>query len=509
MKQYTYHLIFLIVFFTNISFSQVGYHIISNPDTAYSGLDLIYKDGLHVLGNAWNFNPPYSGTPIEGEYSYGNTYFFLDENGTVEHRKYFNNNETFPSQEGLGRIPGTFFFSPGNDSKIILPYTKLFGIVQCDDTLQGRLTDRLGIIETKYENGAYLIEDTLYNLAGLCESQWPTGYFAGSDSFLLVLKDNYDDLSITFNWYDYELNLLSETQTTLFTFETRTTGTAIGESGNLFLLGWDSTDEYNMALLKVSQNGDSLTKTNVISSTHPFTPVAIAGRQGSNILVAAHRYNMDYSEIEHFLLCFDEGLNEKWRKQFPSNIRAIAALGEGQGYLVASMPVSGPPSPFNVGYLNGEGELVSSAEYGEENDIPEKIKVLNDSLFAVIGTKFIGYQNSTIGNPFASIFVSVDTLQKLIVSDIQEKVGRDIQMEIYPNPTKGVLNISVGSNFGARPHLVEINSLAGTKMSYQYLDPTKVNIILDLDYLPSGTYIGTIHFEDGRTKSFKISIHKP
>ncbi|TAK41281.1 MAG: T9SS type A sorting domain-containing protein, partial [Saprospiraceae bacterium] len=180
----------------------------------------------------------------------------------------------------------------------------------------------------------------------------------------------------------------------------------------------------------------------------------------------------------------------------------------GLGYLVASTPVSGQPSPFNVGFLDSEGELISSEDYGEENDIPEKIKILSDSLFAVIGTKFIGYQNSTTGNPYSSIFILADTLQKLIVSDIQEKAGSDIQLEIYPNPTTGVLNVSVGGNIGARPHFVEINSLAGTKLGYQHLDPTKIKVTLNLSYLPTGTYIGTMHFEDGRTKSFKISIRQ-
>lgn len=511
MKQNNYHLIFLflIVFLTNTSLSQVGYYNISNPDTAYSGLDLIYKNGFHVLANTWNFNPPYSGIPIEGEYSYGNAYFFMGDDGIILHREYFNNNENLPSQEGFGRVPGTFFFSSDDSESFILPYTKHFGIVQCEDTLQGRPTDRLGIIEAYYENDDYPITNSLFNLEGICESQWPIGYFAGSDSFLLMLKDNYDDVSISFNWYDYQFNLISQTGKSFQAFEAKTTGTAVDESGNLFLLGWDATDEYKLSLLKVSQDGDSLIQANVLSSTHPFTPVAIAGNQGSGILVAAHRYNLDYSEIEHFLLCFDEGLNEKWRKQFPSNIRAIAALDGGQGYLVASVPVSGQPSPFNVGFLNSEGELISSEGYGEENDIPEKIKILDDSLFAVIGTKFIGYQNSTTGNPYASIFVSVDTLQKLIVSDIQEKVGSDVQIEVYPNPTTGILNISVGSDFGTSPRFVEINSLAGTKLGHQYLDPTKVKVTLNLSYLPAGTYIGTMHFVDGRTESFKISVRQP
>lgn len=146
-------------------------------------------------------------------------------------------------------------------------------------------------------------------------------------------------------------------------------------------------------------------------------------------MVAAYRYNLDYSEIENFLLYFDEGLNEKWRKQFPFNIRAIAALSGGLGYLVAFTPVSSQPSPFNVGFLDSEGELISSEDYGEENDILEKIKILSNSLFAVIGTKFIGYQNSTTGNPYSSIFISADTLQKIIVSDIREKAGSDIQLE--------------------------------------------------------------------------------
>ncbi len=501
MKLHINHLLFLIVFSANPSFSQVGYFVISNPDTAYSGLDLIYKVGFHVLGNAWSFNPPYNGIPIEGEYSFGNACFFIGNDGVIEHRKYFDNNETFPSQEGIGRVPGTFFFSSDDSDNFILPYTKHFGIVQCEDTLQGRLTDRFGMIETDFENGDYSIIDTLYNLAGLCESLFPIGYYIVSDSFLMVLKDNYDDMSITFNWYDFQLNLLSETQKTLFTFEATTTGTAVDESGNLILPGRDVTDENTMALFKVSQTGDSLTKKNVLSSTHPFTSLAIAGKQDSDILVAAYRYNMDYSETEYFLFCFDEELNEKWRKQFPSNIKAITALDEGQGYLVVSMPTSGQPSPFSVSFLNGEGELISSEQYGEENDIPEKIKIIDDSLFAVIGTKFIGYQNSTIGNPYASIFVSVDTIQKLIISKVQENVGRDIQMEIYPNPTTGVLKICLPEGNLSQVQLFDIHGKLLLQKSADHQ-----TIQLETVEFPNGIYILNLFLQDGRQLSQRIVI---
>jgi hypothetical protein len=348
MKMKVLFLTINLLFVSGFSFSQGAYYHISNPDTAFSGIDVIYEDGFHLLGNAWNFSPPYSGIPIHGEYPFGNVYFFMGEDGSIEHQVYFDNNEISPSFEGFGRVPATFFFTMDGSENIILPYTKLYGIVECEDTLQGRLTDRLGMTEIKKENTTYSINDTLYNLSGLCESRNPIGHVMVNDSFLLILKDNYDDMSMTFNWYDSQLDLLSETQKSFFPFEARTTGTAVDESGNLIFLGWDSTDDFNLSLLKTSPNGDSLAKANVLSSTYPFTPVAITGGQGNDLLVAAHRYNMDYSEIEYFLLCFDDGLNEKWRKQFPYNIRAITALNGGQGYLIVSVPLSGQPLPFNV-----------------------------------------------------------------------------------------------------------------------------------------------------------------
>jgi Secretion system C-terminal sorting domain len=162
----------------------------------------------------------------------------------------------------------------------------------------------------------------------------------------------------------------------------------------------------------------------------------------------------------------------------------------------------------SVGYLNGEGELVSSEVYGEVNDIPEKVKVLNDTLFAVIGTKFIGYQNSTAGNPYASIFVLVDTVQNFLVSGINgESIDDVFQIKVYPNPSDGTVNVSFTDDYESKPHLVEIHNLAGTKLGSYSLDLTETLITLNLNYIPSGTYIGTLHFEDGRTKSFKFSIH--
>lgn len=500
--KYIYPLIFLAVVCPHTLFSQAGYYLISNPDTAYSGLDLIYDDGFHVLGNAWNFNPPYNGIPIEGEYSFGNACFFMSEDGIVEYKEYFDNNETSPSLEGFGRVPGTFFFATNSNDRIILPYTKHFGIVQCENIQQGKLTDRLGIIEARKENTAYSTKDTLYNMYGLCESQRLVGYFAERDSFLLILKDNYDDISLTFNWYDSQLNLLSETRKAFITFEPRTTGLAVDDSGNLIFLGWDSTDNYNLSLLKTSPNGDSLTKINVLSSTHPFTSIAIAGGQGTGFLVAAYRYNMDYSGIEYFLLCFDDGLNEKWRKQLLLHIKAIAALDGGQGYLIVSVPLSGQPSPFNVGYLNGEGELVSSEEYGEENDIPGKVKILNDSLFAVIGTKFIGYQNSTGGNPYASIFVLVDTIQKLVVSNVEKKADDDVQIKAFPNPARHRIRIEM--EWEGAKQLVLLDALG---QELRRLATSATTVEAGLEGLPKGLYYIQAYREGRRMGAVKFLKH--
>jgi hypothetical protein len=490
------------------SYSQETYFQISNTDTAYSGIDVVYEDGFHILGNAWDFNPPYSGIPIEGEYSFGNVYFFINKNGQMEYKSYFNNNELAPSFEGLGRVPGGFFFSLGNES-INLPFTKHYGIVQCANPMLAMNTYRLGIANIEKNGSEYYVRDTVFNQFGLCENLAPIGFLQDDDSYLLILKDNVYTESMTFKRFDFLNNLTAEYQKEFFSFEVKVESITVDENNNPILLGWNSNDDYNMSLLKTNQKGDSLFQFNINSSTHPFTPVAITGGQGGDLLIAAYRYNMDYSEIEHFLLCFDDGLNEKWRVGFPFNIRAITAIDEGQGYLVASVPTSGQPSPFNISFLNSEGELISSEEYGEENDIPEKVKILNDSLFAVIGTNFIGYQNSTIGNPYASIFISVDTVQKLTISNVKGASGDDFKIEAYPNPTRGELNISFARNSGARPHLIEIHGLEGSKLGYQYLDPTTKNATLDLNYLPCGTYIGIIYFESGGTKLFKISIRHP
>ncbi|MBK7465747.1 MAG: hypothetical protein IPJ43_02420 [Saprospiraceae bacterium] len=43
-------------------------------------LALSYKDKIVVLGTSFKFDPPYSGTPIEGEYTYGSRLFLLDAN---------------------------------------------------------------------------------------------------------------------------------------------------------------------------------------------------------------------------------------------------------------------------------------------------------------------------------------------------------------------------------------------------------------------------------------------
>lgn len=201
-----------------------------------------------------------AGYPLRGNICLEMLIFFVGEDGTVGYSKYFNNYENLPSQVGFGRIPGTFFFSSDGSESFILPYTKNFGIVQCEYNLQGRPTDRLGVIEAGFENDAFPIADTIFNLEGVCESQLPIGYFATSDSFLLLLKDNYDDMSISFNWFDYQFNLLSKTTKPFHAFEARAIGAVVDESGNLILLGWDATDEYNLSLLKVSPGGDSLCK---------------------------------------------------------------------------------------------------------------------------------------------------------------------------------------------------------------------------------------------------------
>ena len=417
------------------SYLQGAYYQITVPDTAYSGVDVLYQDGFHILGNAWRFNPPYSGIPIEGEYSFGNVYFFLDKDGQVEYKEYLDNNEISPSLEGHGRVPGAAFFSLKNEG-IILPYTKHYGILPCTNPMLLQNTFRLGVAIVKKNGDEYIFKDSIYNENGFCENHSPIGYIEGNNGYLLILKDNIYTRAITFRWFDLQNKPIAEYQNVFSSFEAKAENIAIDGNGNPILLGWDTKNDYNMSLLKTNQQGDSLFQINTYSTTHPFTPIAISGGEEKDILIAAYRYSMDYSETEYFLLCFDQDLNEKWRMQFPYNINAIAALNNGEGYLIASKPLAGQPSPFNVSYLNGQGELVSSEEYGEEYDIPEKVKILNDSFYAVIGTKFIGYQNSTIGNPYASIFVFVDTVQNLTISNIREQITKNARIIVYPNPCR-------------------------------------------------------------------------
>ena len=70
IKKYIFLILLLELILINLN-AQEKYVILYNNDTAIVGTEIIsYKDKIVVLGTGFKFDPPYSGTPIEGEYTY-------------------------------------------------------------------------------------------------------------------------------------------------------------------------------------------------------------------------------------------------------------------------------------------------------------------------------------------------------------------------------------------------------------------------------------------------------
>jgi Secretion system C-terminal sorting domain len=502
------NLLLLFTFTSYLAFAQEQYFHVTNPDTAFYGLDVIHEDGIgfHLLGNAFNFSPPYSGFPIEGEFSFGNIYYFINEDGVVDYMKYLNNNAILLSLEAHGRIPGAAFL-PKSDGGIILPYTKHYGIFQCEEPNTGKLTDRFGIIDIKKNNAQFEISDEIFNEFGLCEKPVLVGKYAKSDSFLLVSKDFYSRNDMKFEWYDNQSNLLLEMQKSFHAFEATSENFAVDDEGNLIFIGWDASDNYNMSLMKTNQFGDSIASVNVYSATTPFTQTAIISNyEDESLLVSAQRYNQDFSGFEYFLLCYDFNLNERWRKQFPNRIESIAPFIEDEGYLIAYTSDSFPAPFFFVGHLNNEGELLNFKSYGEENDLPRRIKIFDKNRFAIIGTKWIGYENSSIGNPFASIFMVVDSINELLLSGVGEhNLGDKLKFKVFPNPASNSLMVSFGklTKPGTCIKLLDIYG----RLQYQILVPNQSEIVLDIGNYPEGLYILELVENDKIVQQAKVAVN--
>lgn len=122
--------------------------------------------------------------------------------------------------------------------------------------------------------------------------------------------------------------------------------------------------------------------------------------------------------------------------------------------------------------------------------------------FSFLNPLFDGYGYATsnlecFSTPSQNIYPDSATNCRL-VTKLQPVRSEIANIAIYPNPTKGVINI----NSSLEVEIVQLYNALGQQV--QEIIPIKQdNIVIELEG-PSGVYFMCLHLKDGKSKSFKL-----
>lgn len=144
----------------------------------------------------------------------------------------------------------------------------------------------------------------------------------------------------------------------------------------------------------------------------------------------------------------DDSFNRVWSVELPyDDIEDFKVLPSGE--VLVLLQQYRADNRIHVGLVSKDGVLISLKAYGGEQRRPKKIVLVGNESFAVLGTKWIPYEDSDFGNPYAKVFVLKDKISNLETYTSTEKVGNTFdRMLVYPNPSSDLWNVWLPSKNG-------------------------------------------------------------
>lgn len=472
--------------------------IVDSGIVAWDARDAAFTEdgGLFILGAEYLFLPPYGpGIPIEGDPILGNVLLQVNTDGTLLSKQRIPNVFMSPFRQN---IPA-YFFTSLSHSEIAIPHSSHVGVVSCISGLT--FTNRRGLAFISIDHDSLLINNNLYNTAGLCE--WPFIYGSALINNTIVVidgKDRPEQYPVTIRWYDTTglevKNRLLESDNWLSIQSN--VNNLIEWKNQLLIVGGDSRDAYRMSLLLLDFQGDSIDLISIRGEKLNTDRILFHDdKRGILLSGRKHTANGTY----YVLVNLDESLHEVWRCELTGRGPTSAiALPDG-GFVVIH--------DFNrVTRIDRNGRIVASRNYGTwGNDKMSKILLEQDGeSFVVVGTRETNRQQSTLGDPFIRIFVLRDKIVNLDPVGTQEVPAFSSGLVVYPNPASVEAYADVPPEFGPVMHST-LSDLQGRMLRRDFLAPTD-RYRFDCAGLPAGVYLLSITNCSGQRMTGKLFVSR-
>jgi hypothetical protein len=505
MKNFHLFLLFLLPFY--LSGQDESWWVYSDLSGAFDGIDIVEApdSGLYVLGHQRTFSPPYTGHPIEGEFSIGNIFIKLDNSFDQVFEKQFFNSAL--------RYDPSIFFKLNPAGKLFIPHIQYVGLVFCvsQNIIE---TYRLGIITIEEERGDLDIHQAISNEDGDCEHLQILGCFAGSDSILVIVNDPKrsrlgNPYEYQYRWFDTQGNLLSNTTQAYNPIRVLSSGMQYESDdqlmrtrdGDFLLVCYDSL-RHDMVILNIDGKGNVNSKHYIGSDLFPLGFTGFSKYMTDNQYDLLFAFNAD-RHGKDYIIKYNENFQKLWTREMPWTILDMDTLPGREGYIALFRTFSATDNGFVVGIIDKTGTLTNIKSYGTTDYRATQLSLVGDDAFAVVGMITRDIVGSTYGDPYARLFVMKDFIDNLIPVGVSE-VSESVHCTVFPNPTTGFLSVSTSEEFGEAVRYVISDGMGRQVSTADFEAPTASSFTTDVSNLTLGLYILQIVNEHGMVLTTKF-----
>lgn len=459
-------------------------------DQAIIGLDIMtdQDENLYILGNESAFSPPYpSGIPSHGIQSHGSHFFKINGDWEIQYEKRF-------FTGGLISFPAHYFIKHNKYRKFYIPFVKRN--FEAPNTLcwMNEYPNSYFIgasIVTEIDNDIKI--DTVFlNKNTLCEYPVLKGFFE-IDNNLLVVYSNYNADVENFPFADSLFFDIVDSSGTILSSNSHYYGERIIEGDNYYFPKNSITIDKERETLKMFNylvSNDGIARQTVLETD--FQGNVIRESLLFDLFGEVESGNRNdgfyYAKRDTILTKLDDEFRQIWKLELPfDEIEDFKVLASGE-ILVLLDHYQGV-NRTSVGLVSKDGELISLKSYSGSERRPKKIVPVGSESFAVLGTKWIPFSESEIGNPYAKIFVLKDEISNLETYTNIEKVDLNERILVHPNPSSDFWNIWLPSNDGG----ITLYSALG-KIVFKQSETNRKVIQVENSALQKGLYF--LHWQN-------------
>jgi len=141
--------------------------------------------------------------------------------------------------------------------------------------------------------------------------------------------------------------------------------------------------------------------------------------------------------------------------------------------------------------------------YYSSSTLNDSLKIVSDVDMSWIGSYSVCYQ---VTDPSGNKSNQVCRVVEVVENTTSVQAGILEQVNVYPNPNKGIFQLDLGSNLGVDVR-VELVDLAGKVIHQQLINDGVQHTELSIQNLASGTYVLRVYAKDA-VASIKVTVQK-